>query len=210
MIKYKGFWVESEHDIGTIKEAYHLADYGRGKLFSFKDKVVLDIGANIGMFAKRALEDGAKRVICVEPNPALIPIIKKNAKGATIFERAISDFHINELTIKSGINAVSTTTLKLKAIRGRTLKTIKVEGVKFNELVAIYKPDIIKFDAEGAEWKALVNKPKCELLLVEWHSSKTLKLNVEHLPVWTNKVTKLLDKIVYNFGPQVRRSIYKL
>ena len=171
--KATGLWLQYDHDEATIKEAYNLADYGRGKLFSFDGKVVLDIGANIGLFAARAFKDGAKKVICVEPNPALIPIIKKNAPKATIYQAAIGEYGMTSvLTIKSGINAVSTTTLKLVARNGKTLSYIDVDTIQLDTLISRYKPDIIKFDAEGSEWKALREKPKCKILCVEWHSSK--------------------------------------
>ena len=45
-----------------------------------RDKVVLDAGANVGMFSRQALLNGAEQVICVEPDPANAACIRSNLR----------------------------------------------------------------------------------------------------------------------------------
>ena len=44
----------------------------------FKNKSIIDIGANIGLFSLSAIDMGAKRVISIEANPNTFPILEEN------------------------------------------------------------------------------------------------------------------------------------
>src|SRR5216683_2782304 len=43
-----------------------------------RSALVLDVGANIGLFTQQAIRAGARRVICVEPNPASVRALRRN------------------------------------------------------------------------------------------------------------------------------------
>lgn len=53
---------------------------------------VLDIGANMGQSALKFLRAGAGRVVCIEANPAMAALVRKNLEDAvTVFDVALSD-----------------------------------------------------------------------------------------------------------------------
>jgi len=56
--------------------------------FVDKDDVVLDIGANIGLFS--ILSKKAKKIICVEPIKECIPVLEKNLQSNNLHKKTIS------------------------------------------------------------------------------------------------------------------------
>jgi len=129
--------------INEVKSAYR-------ELYAFAEgKVVLDIGANIGATSVR-LAQVAERVIAFEPEPQCFAIAKKNLakfKNVEIHNVAVSDgngviqFFVNRRN-NSGLHSM------LK-VRGRDC--INVPTTSFMGLLKKYRPDAVKFDAEGAE-----------------------------------------------------------
>jgi FkbM family methyltransferase len=121
--------------------------------------VVLDVGANIGMFAYQATAFKNNQVICFEPAENCLPALKKNIeslpnkdkitiieKGAWSSSGTVNFFEHNEF---SGCNQI------------RTLKgndTHKIEVTTIDEIVNDMKfnrVDFLKMDIEGAEVEAL-------------------------------------------------------
>jgi hypothetical protein len=60
--------------------------------FSLKDKMVLDLGACCGETAYFYLQHGAKKVICVEPDPIRAKLILKNKQNLNLNIELIPDF----------------------------------------------------------------------------------------------------------------------
>jgi hypothetical protein len=60
--------------------------------FSLKDKTVLDLGACCGETAYFYLQHGAKKVICVEADPARAKLILKNKQNLNLNIELVNDF----------------------------------------------------------------------------------------------------------------------
>lgn len=119
-----------------------------------KDQVVLDVGANIGSFARKAVLAGAKKVYCYEPYPETFEVLKRNTieKMETFEtalvgdERATTDFYLSKR-----FPAAHSTIQK----RGREVVSVKCEN--FEKIVHLHKPSVLKIDCEGTEYEFFKN-----------------------------------------------------
>lgn len=124
--------------------------------------LVFDVGANIGTMTKMFLKLGAK-VVCVEPNPSCIEILKKrfgSNRNVTIVGKGVCekegklDFFICEKA-----NEVSTFSKRWKKGRYSYLqwdKRITVPVTTLNGLIKMYgTPKFCKMDVEGYELNVL-------------------------------------------------------
>lgn len=114
--------------------------------------VVLDLGANIGVFTAYALENGADYVVAVEPEPANIALWRHNQQyrkwSATLCEGAIGMVE-------------GQTTLYVSKGRGKDSHSLHTKGLKqplsvkhlaLGELVGSFKPQVVKCDIEYSEY----------------------------------------------------------
>ena len=179
MLKHKKtgfFYPKDSGSENAIKEAYYLKDYGGlPSVVNFTGKTVMDCGAHIGTFSRRAFEEGAAKVICYEPFPECIEALKLNIPTATIIEAAVAkqsgtaDFHFrNERLegsslIHKGANQVRW-----------NYKTMQVTKLSFFDELHKIKPNILKMDIEGEEWNIFEDGNKqlpdyVEALFIEVH-----------------------------------------
>jgi len=147
---------------------------------------ILDVGANIGMFAVNALKCGAAKVVSYEPEPDNFSILNMNVKAengiailnnvAITSEHGEMDFYVCEAKNKGRHTAIPT--------RGR--KIIKVPTVPFYDEVTRYNPTIIKCDTEGGEYSIDWTKlPKTvEYLAMEIHRNKGYEEKADELVKW--------------------------
>lgn len=105
------------------------------------DSVFVDLGSNIGMTARYAKEKGAKEVICFEPDPKLIEIIKKNVPTAIVHQKAISKNRQNIKLYHWPYNDVNVG------------PKYDVECITLKDVLNLVgkKIDYLKIDIEGAE-----------------------------------------------------------
>ncbi len=111
--------------------------------------VVLDLGAHIGITARLMLAKGAAKVVCVEADPANLPLLRKNLKGraAVILPAAVGP--------KAG-----RTWFYTRSDRGYVGSIIPdpdrrkfvVPVLPLSGLLAQYRPTIVKSDIEFAEY----------------------------------------------------------
>jgi len=111
-------------------------------------RTILDIGANVGLFALAAHHHFANAAIhCYEPNPAVLPYLRSNCAkiGAHIHEAAVGE---TEGFISLQFSNSSLQTVAKTSATG----TIPVEP--FSSVVrALGYIDLLKLDCEGAEWE---------------------------------------------------------
>jgi FkbM family methyltransferase len=117
---------------------------------------VIDVGAHIGTFARRALAQGASRVISIEASPATAESLRRNlaepiqAGKSSVFENAAWSSK-GTLKFYTGGNMGDTTMDRGGreiTVRSDTIDSI-VEGL------GLTRADLIKMDIEGAEVDAL-------------------------------------------------------
>lgn len=117
-------------------------------------KRVLDLGGHIGGFTKRAVDAGAEWVVTVEPWSPSFELLRANVghyPNVTLLQKAVTTQPSLELTIGNpgafgGVSGFS---------RRKGSQTEIVAGVSFAELLAVYKPNVVKMDIEGAEYDVL-------------------------------------------------------
>ena len=129
--------------------------------------VVLDLGANVGAFAKQAINKGAT-VFCYEPEPNNFILLEKNSPYSYNNNKAVVGKE--QGNVKLFINSKKNKGIHmLKPVNGRDF--IEVGSVAFSKLIEKHKPNKIKIDVEGAEYGFLpfVFPDFVERLVMEIH-----------------------------------------
>jgi FkbM family methyltransferase len=124
-----------------------------------KDEVVLDCGANMGVFTRRALQAGAARVVAIEPAPLNVECLRRTFAAeikegrVSISPKALWDTHGGQMALRLG-NVSSTNSLVLNAGAAEVL----VPLTTLDQVAADFglaRVNVIKMDIEGAEQHAL-------------------------------------------------------
>jgi len=122
-----------------------------------KDRVVLDVGANIGAFTHWALANGAKEVWAFEPDKENFELLTKNVGSdarAKLHNSALvsSDAKSIDFFLTDGTNHGN---YSMYSIRGR--EKVTVGASNFSKVLGSVLPEAIKMDCEGAEYDLLLN-----------------------------------------------------
>jgi FkbM family methyltransferase len=163
--------VLGHYDTSAISEIWANDEY---RLKEFENPhLVLDLGAHKGAFALHAARryPGAM-IVCVEPLPANAALLEWNVQQnglqdrITIAQAAVSNKNGTARLDTSGKDAGG----KI-ARTGITVKTIDINA--FLDL----KPDLVKVDIEGGEYRILNSKtlPRIPSLVMEWHDDTPVK-----------------------------------
>lgn len=152
-----------EHEFGKIifEDCYRLSDLPTAK-------TVLDIGANIGLFALAARRAFPKATVhCYEPNPELMPYLTSHCAqvDCTHFQSAVG--------FKDG-------TISLQSSDDGTLHSVAradssglISQIAFAKAVdRLGSVDLLKLDCEGAEWEIFEDREtwkQVRHLTMEYH-----------------------------------------
>lgn len=166
-----GYYIRVDtFDPGSVKEC--LRNYSD---IDVKDKVVLDLGANIGGFAKMAVDAGAKQVIAVEPCPDNFAMLQLNSPKSLNLNAAVSEHSDPKCTFyyaTSQRNSVSSSTAKR---RNSSDISVEVDSYNFSALLEQYRPQVLKIDIEGKEYDLLDTIDKIpdfvETVAIEFHKT---------------------------------------
>ena len=168
MTDYNRPWYirEDSTDTFTINEMQIYNPY----CSTLEGERVLDLGANIGTFARFARAKGAAAVCSVEPDEENFKYLTLNTQDDPAVERVQAavanddkgvDFYINS---KRGKNTHTTF-----AYRGRPV--VRVPTISLKQLVDDFRPTVIKSDIEGGElfldWSVLPDN--LTQLIMEFH-----------------------------------------
>ena len=160
---------------------------------------VLDIGANIGAFSRRALEQGARFVTAVEPHPENYKALKENLTGFPA--RAVQAAVVGH-NVPGGVELFvggTETTHSTVAYRGRE-RTITVPAIRFCDLLADVEPTVVKIDIEGAEYDLdYTDLPNVRAIAVEFHMSRK-EWREERVPEITEDLAAQGFKMVHSRG----------
>lgn len=130
---------------------------------SFKDKVILDLGADWGSTVSWFFEKGAKKVIAVE---------YENDRYK-LFDKLIENYG-NDPDVAC-------------------LQLFIDSGLQISELINIYNPDLVKVDIEGWEAKIADMKPEFFLMPKEWliesHNGEITKVLMAYISKFDLDVT---------------------
>jgi FkbM family methyltransferase len=179
-------WLIAELELKHIEPGEHLS-------LSSGD-IVLDCGANVGVFTREALAAGAKLVVAVEPSPRNIVCLRRNFKDdidggrVIIYEKGVWDKE-DLLTLHEGTSAAEDSVV---LPRNSSRQEVKVPLTTIDKMVAELRlegVDYIKMDIEGAEQRALVG---AQQTLAQYKPQ--LEISVNHLPNDAEKVPELVRK----------------
>lgn len=137
------------------------------------DAVVLDIGANVGAFSWMSLQRGARHVVAVEPWPAnWVALCKNLAQHGTAFEALkcgvwskSGDLQLSESPEHQPGNSSTVTAITADGT-GEMITVMSLDWLI--ECAARRSPrgrvDLVKIDAEGAEYPALLEAKRLDLV----------------------------------------------
>lgn len=116
--------------------------------------IVLDIGAHIGFFTKRALEHGAHYVIAVEPEPESFQYLKANFEQnpqVILVEAAVAETSPVTLYQKKNTTVHTIIPTRVTSRSSETTREVQVMAYSLRNLIDHYKPQVVKVDVESAE-----------------------------------------------------------
>jgi FkbM family methyltransferase len=166
-------------DIVTVFVIFARRDYGRIPAGA----IVVDVGANIGVFALYAAACGARRVLAYEPS----------ADSFACLERNIRENHLESTIVahRLAVASADRTTVRFPR-RSSAMNTLLVDAciaesdeVSTTTLDAIVDPveqvDLVKLDCEGAEYEILFGASaaafrKIVTLKLEYHRGRREEL----------------------------------
>jgi FkbM family methyltransferase len=132
------------------------------------DEVIVDAGAHSGLFSVLALERApSARVVAIEPNPQLLPIIEANLSGENQWDlvpKALSD-KAGEVTFYRNPGATQTSALDQTSAEtwGTASEPITVSATTLDQLASDFDLDhidVLKLDIQGAEEAVLAAASK--------------------------------------------------
>jgi FkbM family methyltransferase len=135
--------------------------YGAGPAGIRTGDVVLDCGANVGVYTREALDHGAKLVVAIEPAPENVEALRRTfarevAEGRVIvYPKGVWD---KDDILTMQIDPKNSARDSVVANLGPGVNSIKVPLTTIDKLTAelnLPRIDFIKMDIEGAETKAV-------------------------------------------------------
>jgi FkbM family methyltransferase len=191
--EYSGgsFWVPkgSESSLAIILAQQEVNEYGDAQQGVRPGDVVLDCGAHIGIYTRKALRQGAKLVVAIEPAPANLECLRRNLKGeiasgqVIIYPKGVWDKEEILPLFEDPSNSASD---RFVAPDETTVSTHSIPLVPIDVLVReldLPPVTMIKMDIKGATAKALRG------------STETLLQDRPRLVISTEEYIDSLDEI---------------
>lgn len=193
----RGRWWIPEGDDWVLP--FNLAEqerkiYGVGEQAVQPGDIVLDCGANVGVYTRLALDAGAKLVVAIEPGPENIESLRRNFKPeiaagrVIIVEKGVWDKEDVLLLKRDPHNTAADSFVMLKD----GTPGVKAPLTTIDKLLADLKlprVDYIKMDIEGAEQRALKG---AQQTLARYHPR--LALSAYHVPSDPEMIPKLVKQ----------------
>jgi FkbM family methyltransferase len=130
--------------------AQFTADYYRD-FITPSDKVIVDIGANIGLFALH-VSPWAKKIICVEPTPEHGAILQQLMPRAILEQAALAEVNGQAQFYWCSINTTMNS-LQPRGDRAFTVSTLTLPALL--DKYMLDHVDLVKIDIEGSEHQAI-------------------------------------------------------
>jgi FkbM family methyltransferase len=167
----------NESDAFIYNEIFNNKEYETNKCKINKGDIVVDLGANIGIFSRYAWMKGAFKVFAFEPEKNNFEVLCKNNPNSENYNVAVSSYDGElDLHIDSTVGGHSILEIDINHTRTGELQTI--ECITLDTLFATNefdKIDFLKVDTEGAEieiFKGISdeNLLKIDRISMEYHN----------------------------------------
>jgi FkbM family methyltransferase len=168
----RGCWVPNE--------VWGMDAYGLAMLRRLGPRTVLDIGANVGAFSlAAAINFPSARIVAVEPAPDTFAYLVGNVRRNGLLDRieclqaaavGAADVRQAYVTVQPKDSVTTSTSLAPQGPQSLT-----VPARRLSDLIAGLKEvDLLKIDAEGAEYEILENTPAealtpVSVIVLEYH-----------------------------------------
>ena len=158
------FWVPegSEYVLPFNLAEQQRKIYGVPPHFVRSGDVVLDCGANVGVFTREALDAGAKLVVAIEPAPENLECLRRNFAKETaagrviIYPKGVWDKDdLLELHVDHHNSAADSFVIHREGAAPHGVKLPLTTIDKLAAELKLDRVDFIKMDIEGAEVRAL-------------------------------------------------------
>lgn len=184
-------------DYAIYHEIFNLQDYYLERKKAIHDgDVVVDLGANLGIFNRWAYSQGASRVISFEPDKRYFKLLKLNADPRSILFNAAVSNKMGEMALHESNHLGGSTLICDKFASHYKVKTYTLDYLFESKL--INKIDFLKVDIEGAEQMAFQgisdgNLCKVKTIAMEYHH-EALKFDEE----LRSNLIKRLNRLGFN------------
>lgn len=196
---------ETEEHVSFLAAEFGRDVYFSGKVHVKPGTIVLDVGANIGLFSLQASRAGAGQIVAVEPTPGNVRAFRHNLAAAIEAKRV-------SIVTKGAWNVRDTLSFTVdpqhparnsvmdQAPQENAYK-VSIDVAPLDLMVQelqLPRIDFIKMDIEGAEVKAL--QGAAEILR---RDKPQLAIAVEHTEDWLANA-KSVRELVLNINPEYR------
>ena len=161
--------LEKWKDSVSVKEIFMDNEY---EILNVKDKVVLDIGANVGDSSILFCRLGAKKVIALEPQLEFFNRCKRNV-SINGLEQKIEIINAG-LDDERGFFIIDEKTDSKEFSFKNVEKGVKIPKMTLENIIPSEKNLVLKLDCELCEYKIILNTTKeilqrFEMILIEFH-----------------------------------------
>jgi FkbM family methyltransferase len=170
--------------------------YGEGAHYVQPGDTVLDCGANVGTFARFALDAGAAKVVAIEPSPENVECLRRNFSAEIAAGRVIlvpkGVWH-EEGTLDLFVDPANRAADSVVVHRDSATAVIKVPLVTIDHLAGEFKldrVDFIKMDIEGAETNALRG---AKAVIARHHPR--MSISAYHLPADPDEIPRIVKEV---------------
>lgn len=191
------YWVPSDNNSGVLL-AFLLAQqerdiYGNGEWSVQPGDVVLDCGAHVGVYTRKALQAGASRVVAIEPAPAAVACLRRNfareiATGTVmVYPKGVWDRE-DLLTFYENGNSDAADSFVVHFGNSREIRVPVTSIDTLAEELKLRRVDFIKADIKGATQRMITGARQ-----VIARDHPRLALSTEEPPENPESLALLLD-----------------
>ena len=145
--------------------------------------VVIDIGANVGLFTKYMLYKNAKKVFCYEPNKSAFDCLSKNYQNN-------SSVFLNNLAVSTNNDKLrlylDVNNTLVSSAKRNTSDFYDVDSITLKQILTqhnLEKVDLIKIDIEGMEYELIAHMEddvfdKVNSFIIEYHDVESMDKSI--------------------------------
>ncbi len=203
------YWIP-ERDRPTLFEMLHEQSrdvYSSDLAMVEPGDIVLDCGANAGVYTRTALRRGGRLVVAIDPAPQAIECLRRNLKDEIASGRVIiygkgvwNEEATLELSQSANLASTASSVVIDRGLAGPVVQLTTID--KLVDELNLERVDFIKMDIEGAERQALQGAAKT---IAEFHPK--LAIALEHYPTDPDTIPALIDELYAGYRRELSECV---